>query len=251
MTKETTSSRTTLKPSKPRLKGLDISEIMERMQSTTTSLAIAEKFNKEHKNVIRDIKNILKKVSTEFGNINFERSKYLTKQNKSLNMYILSFDGFMMLAMGFTGKDVMEIKEWYISAFRKMAEYISNIEKYQTTIDLTKMMTDTLITHQMDKCVGRLYGRDVSIYQWLMNELNKNILGMTSKRNARKHFNDKRTSISIREMVRQHDEKLSDIYVDVESYLIKRVIPKIDLNSDDVFTILRNKMISYLELINN
>lgn len=65
----------------------------------TTSRNIAEVFSKEHYNVLRDIEELIKKCSSEFGALNFEGSSYRTAQNKEAPMYLLTKDGTTMLMM--------------------------------------------------------------------------------------------------------------------------------------------------------
>lgn len=66
-----------------------------------TSLEIAERFEKEHKDVLKAIKNL--ECSEEFRGLNFEPSSYVTGQGKSAPMFWLTEEGFYFLAMGFTG----------------------------------------------------------------------------------------------------------------------------------------------------
>lgn len=49
-----------------------------------TSLQVAESFEKEHKNVLRDIEAILPQVPEKFVKLNFELYEYLSKQNKEM-----------------------------------------------------------------------------------------------------------------------------------------------------------------------
>lgn len=85
---------------------------------TTTSLVIAEMFQKEHKNVLRSIEDL--ECSDEFRALNFELSSYKTLQNKKMPMYYITKDGFMMLAMGFTGEKAAKFRERFIAAFNAM-----------------------------------------------------------------------------------------------------------------------------------
>lgn len=87
-------------------------------QPTTTSLAIAERFGKQHKNVLRDIENL--DCSKEFTELNFEPSAYKDSTGRALPMYAITKDGFMFLAMGFTGKEAAAWKERFIAAFNAM-----------------------------------------------------------------------------------------------------------------------------------
>ena len=95
-------------------------------QPLTNSLLVAETFGKEHRNVLRDIKNlieggVLKNEQTPM----FEETTYMSEQNKqSYPLYVMNQDGFTLLAMGFNGKKAMEFKLKYIEAFNAMKRQI-------------------------------------------------------------------------------------------------------------------------------
>jgi Rha family phage regulatory protein len=93
-------------------------------QLKTTSLKIAEKFGKRHDNVLRVIDNILTQVSDSFSKLNFEETQTdsLTPTGgvRKDRCFNLTKDGFMIVVMGFTGKEAMTIKEAYINAFNVM-----------------------------------------------------------------------------------------------------------------------------------
>lgn len=89
----------------------------------TTSLIVAKYFDKEHKNVIRAIKDL--DCSDDFRRLNFQPSYYQNEQNKRQPMYRMTRDGFMFLVMGFTGKKAAKFKEQFISLFNKMHSWIN------------------------------------------------------------------------------------------------------------------------------
>lgn len=91
-------------------------------QVLTNSLLVAEKFEKEHSKVIRDIQNL--SCSDEFRAANFGFSSYISQQNKELPMYVMTKDGFSFLVMGYTGSKAGMFKEEYIKAFNRMEETI-------------------------------------------------------------------------------------------------------------------------------
>lgn len=91
----------------------------------TTSRKIAQVFQKEHKNVLRDIENIL--IDDEFSRLNFELSNYKSR-GKEYPEYILTKNGFTLLVMGYTGKKAMKFKKAYIFQFDAMEEYIKSIQ---------------------------------------------------------------------------------------------------------------------------
>lgn len=97
-------------------------------QVVTTSLQIAEFFDKEHKSVLRQINSL--ECSDLFRQHNFALSCYTRKNGnitKSYPMYYITKDGFIILAMGFTGKIAVRFKEAYINAFNEMERMLSGV----------------------------------------------------------------------------------------------------------------------------
>jgi len=94
------------------------------------SLFVAGFFEKEHKNILRDIAKITDSksgLSEEFGRLNFEQSSYINSQNKKQPCYIMTRDGFTMLVMGYTGQRAMRFKELYIRRFNEMEQFIKTL----------------------------------------------------------------------------------------------------------------------------
>nr|DAH64329.1 MAG TPA: regulatory protein [Caudoviricetes sp.] len=85
---------------------------------TTSSLIVAQHFNKRHANVLRAIQNL--ECSENFTQLNFELSEYKDDSSKTNKYYIITKDGFMFLVMGFTGKEAALWKERFINAFNEM-----------------------------------------------------------------------------------------------------------------------------------
>ena len=92
----------------------------------TDSLKVAEYFKKNHKEVLRDIRNL--DCSEDFGKRNFALSYYLSEQRHRTTKVDITFDGFMFLAMGYRGKKAAALKESYISQFNRMAEFIHQLD---------------------------------------------------------------------------------------------------------------------------
>lgn len=91
---------------------------------TTTSLKIAEVFGKRHCDVLRSIKQLW--MPEDFRLRNFALSTYSNEQDHNQPMYEITKDGFVLLAMGFTGKKAMEFKINYINAFNEMQNRLAN-----------------------------------------------------------------------------------------------------------------------------
>ena len=94
---------------------------IENDQALTTSLKVAEVFEKEHKNVLADIRGIL---AAENSAAKFFEKSTFENRGKLYPMYFINRDGFTLLAMGFTGQKALKFKLAYIDAFNKMEEKI-------------------------------------------------------------------------------------------------------------------------------
>ena len=97
------------------------------MQETArvTSLDVARIFNKQHKNVIRDIEML--DCSAEFSRLNFEPSKYKDERGKWQPCVAMTRDGFTFLVMGYRGKTAARFKEAYIARFNQMQRHIAEL----------------------------------------------------------------------------------------------------------------------------
>lgn len=99
-----------------------------------SSREVAGNFEKEHRNVLRDIENIVKEGCSNLSRPLFIESTYQHPQNKQwYKEYLLTRDGFSLLVMGFTGKKALDWKLKYIEAFNEMEQYIKEQQKVPTT----------------------------------------------------------------------------------------------------------------------
>lgn len=94
--------------------------IVKADHAVTTSLRVAEIFGKQHKNVLRDIHEIIAQVTDKFSQLNFEPAEYTDAQGKSRPMFQMTRNGFTMLVMGFAGRAAMAFKEAFIERFDVM-----------------------------------------------------------------------------------------------------------------------------------
>lgn len=98
-----------------------------RGQALTTSLKVAEYFEKRHDIVLRAIENaksnLRKIVDVEKAII---PTTYVDVKGEKRPMYLLTRDGFMLVVMGFTGEKAMELKWNYIQAFNAMEQVLKS-----------------------------------------------------------------------------------------------------------------------------
>lgn len=114
--------------------------IIQRKEALTTSLKVAEAFEKRHDSVLRDIQNLLEslgKLPEEKRTLlKIVESSYFNKKNMKLKMYKLNRQAFTLLAMGYTGEKALEFKIAYMEAFDEMEQKIKEILSSKTYQDL-------------------------------------------------------------------------------------------------------------------
>ena len=150
--------------------------IMHDQQAVTTSLILAEAFEKQHKHVIEAIE---KKISTAENSAllknMFVEDSYIASNGKQNKMYYLNRDGFTFIAMGFTGKKADEFKLKYIDAFNQMEKQIKEKTQFRLPTNLNEMSTMFYsVMKDQDKKIEE-QGEKVN---FLMN-----LSGLTSPRN--------------------------------------------------------------------
>lgn len=88
----------------------------------TNSRVVAEVFEKEHKNVLAAIDDIVAK-KPELRGLNFqptEETLHLGAAPRTIRFYEMDRDGFTLVAMGFTGAKALDWKLAFIDAFNRM-----------------------------------------------------------------------------------------------------------------------------------
>lgn len=112
--------------------------IMKDHKAVTTSVKVAEDFEKDHKHVMRDIRELEKDVPN-FGLMFFEglEPDYYNRDRK---VYYMNRKGFVLLAMGYNGKKALNFKSDYIDAFDQMEEHIKSNQISKDPIVALRLM---------------------------------------------------------------------------------------------------------------
>ncbi|WP_282163946.1 Rha family transcriptional regulator [Turicimonas muris] len=103
--------------------------ILSITQNKVTALStdVAKFFGKIHRNVVRDIEELISKLPSPRV-LNFERSEIPIPSNlknapaKIIKAYRMTRDGFTLLVMGWTGEKALQFKLAWLDAFNKMEE---------------------------------------------------------------------------------------------------------------------------------
>lgn len=112
--------------------------------ATTLSTDVADFFEKNHRDVLRSIENLIKTMPDDRVR-NFAQT-VVSRQNPSggapieSKAYRLTRDGFTFLAMGFTGERAQAFKWAYIDAFNKMEMTLRKVECPIATITPTQQL---------------------------------------------------------------------------------------------------------------
>lgn len=104
----------------------------EQGRITVTSLDVAEKFGKSHRDVLKAIDSL--ELPEDFTSANFcafvvERPMPRGGGVRRDRAYTMTRDGFALLVMGYTGQKAMEWKVRYIQAFNAMEAELKRREE--------------------------------------------------------------------------------------------------------------------------
>lgn len=117
-------------------------------QVITTSLLVAETFEKEHRNVLKSIRKLMSATNVAVAQM-FDETTYVNEQGKEQPMFFMNRDGFTLLAMGFSGEKALEFKVKYIDAFNKMeAELKSQQTKQLSAAESLLQSVQLLVAHE-------------------------------------------------------------------------------------------------------
>jgi len=158
----------------------------------TTSRHVAKIFEKRHDHVLRDIENIISSLKSEesnslpkigepnqiapdFSGTNFIKSHYKSR-GKEYPEYLLTRDGFTLLAMGFTGEKALRFKMAYIQRFNEMEEQLESLRTAR--LEFPELTDAIKATKENPKHYH--FTNEV-------NMINRIVLGMSAKQFREKH----------------------------------------------------------------
>lgn len=120
--------------------------VMRNRQAVTTSLAVAQAFEKNHKDVLEAIRTKISTAENPALLKMFVEDSYTATNGKRNKMYYMNRDGFTFIAMGFTGRKADEFKLKYIQAFNAMEERIRNQPRLpQSPTEMLKLAIDSTL----------------------------------------------------------------------------------------------------------
>lgn len=118
---------------------------IQENQALTTSRLVANKFGKNHKDVVKKVRTL--SCSEEFSGRNFALADYLDEQGKKRPEYLVTRDGFVFLVMGFTGNQAAVFKEEYINAFNQMERKLQGLSAPKSLEEMIFYQAKSLLDH--------------------------------------------------------------------------------------------------------
>lgn len=119
-------------------------------KAQVSSRMVAEIFGRPHNDVLKSIRKSIDDVSEVAGDFflaNFTENEY-TNRGKKYPEFLLTKDGFVYIAMGFTGKDAARFKIEYITRFNAMEEALENRDEAKIGYkELVEVMDDNGASH--------------------------------------------------------------------------------------------------------
>ena len=170
--------------------------IMKDRQAVTSSLQVAEGFEKRHSHVIEAIENKISSAenSAQYENM-FSEGIYQDSSGKNNKMYYMNRDGFAFIAFGFTGRKADEFKLKYISAFNQMENEIKSSKLPTNPMEVLELTfaAQKQANEKLDKVDNRVTNLEENInidqgdYSYLTRRINKAVFQELEIKRFSKH----------------------------------------------------------------
>lgn len=143
-------------------------------KAVTTSRKVAEIFEKQHKDILRAIREL--EIPADYRERNFAPSVYEQPNpsgGKPIQQpeYLITRDGFTILAMGFTGKKAMQFKIAFINAFNTMEEELKRQTLFRRPADITTSTAELIEKINLQLIAGVEVDPEVLRYAWNIGRL--------------------------------------------------------------------------------
>lgn len=116
-------------------------------QAMTSTRRVGAMFGKRHDNVLRAVQRLLPDLPADFARLNFEVSEYMDDTGRKLPEYLLTQDGFLMLAMGFTGREAARWRAAFIKAFNDMARALQRQQRAMLSAERERARAEVARMH--------------------------------------------------------------------------------------------------------
>ena len=175
----------------------------ENNQALTNSLLVAEKFEKEHKHVLEAIRELIKGSAEMSADPMFAEVSYINEQNgQEYPMFVMNYDGFTLLAMGFKGKKALRFKLDYIAAFNKMGTMLKE--------DKPKVAMSSAEMFAMQANINLEYERRLSSIENKLQKMEEKRIEDTNRLLSAPLSDEKTPELALKDNIRQLVNKYSN-----------------------------------------
>lgn len=213
---------------------VETKKINKKETVIVTSRDVAETFEKEHRNVLADIRSIQSEISTAEFSALFYEDEYKASNGKKNPMYYINRDGFTLLVMGYAGQKAMRFKLAYINQFNAMEGLLKGklIER-EKGIAVRQALTKAIeISGENERMHGHAYSLYTDlIYRALFGKNAKQLReewGITKKDNLRDLFSQE--ELAKVQAIERIASGLVDCgwgYDDVKDFILNKSMKKI------------------------
>lgn len=203
--------------------------VVENNTPITTSRIVAEQFGKRHDHVMRDIRDIINTAGgiPESGDTPmFVETTWINEQNgQTYSMFIMNYDGFMLLTMGFNGKKALNLKLKFIDQFNRMKEALERQVAQPTVLTpLEILKRQVAIMEDLDKRT-RQNEEDISSVKEEVSIAQKDIVDLRKAHNGmfwvrQQQYTQQQADInSLRQDITELQEQNSDISTEIDIFV--------------------------------
>jgi Rha family phage regulatory protein len=122
---------------------------VEKNQVVTDSLTVAEVFDKDHSNVLKDIRKQIEYSGKEFAEVNFYSGEYIDKNNQARPKFNLTEEAFTLIVFSYNTKEAVQTKIKFIKEFKRLKEELQNrIEQPKTQAEMLLVYAQQFVNQE-------------------------------------------------------------------------------------------------------
>lgn len=173
---------------------VEVKRVNKAEMTVVSSLDVSDTFDKNHRDVMESIRNIESTINTAEFSALFYLDSYKASNGKMNPMYLMTRDGFTLLAMGYTGAKAMKFKLAYIKQFNAMEKILQGkLVEREKGIAVRQSLTKALQqSTENERMHGHAYSTYTNcIYKVLFGKNAKQLreeLGISKKENLRDYL---------------------------------------------------------------
>lgn len=143
------------------------------------STEIAKHFGKRHSHVLADIDRLVRQAEShgrKYCTDLFVESSFVNDRSRTYREFLMSRDGFSLLAMGFTGEEAFGWKLKYIAAFNQMEEALQAKEQ-----SVMAAFNDAIALLENDKEIASTHAKALASWKKVRKQHIENVTAAHEK----------------------------------------------------------------------